>query len=138
MLRQLAKAWMERALEAEMATHLGYEKSDPIEKPDANRRNGKSKKTTKGDFGELEITTPRDREATFELCLIGEGQTRMAGLDAVESRSDLAAIALGPDKAWRNPGQSRQVSMKKERVSGSGAAVRRIRPEWSREGRSGQ
>jgi putative transposase len=72
---------MERALEAEMATHLGYEKSDPIEKPDGNRRNGKSKKTLKGDFGEMEIVTPRDREATFEPRLIGKGETRMAGLD---------------------------------------------------------
>jgi len=81
LLRQLTKALMERALEAEMATHLGYKKSDPIEKPDGNRRNGKSKKTMKGDFGELEITTPRDREATFEPRLIGKGQTRMAGLD---------------------------------------------------------
>jgi putative transposase len=44
LLRQLTKALMERALEAEMATHLGYEKSDPAEKPDGNRRNGKSKK----------------------------------------------------------------------------------------------
>src|SRR5450755_2584437 len=82
LLRQLTKALMERALEAEMATHLGYEKSDPIEKPDGNRRNGKSKKTLKGDFGEIEIATPRDREATFEPRIIAKGQTRMAGLDA--------------------------------------------------------
>src|SRR5579863_2557256 len=86
LLRQLTKALMERALEAEMATHLGYEKSDPSEKRDANRRNGKSKKTLKGDFGEMEIVTPRDREATFEPRLIGKGQTRMAGLDARSSR----------------------------------------------------
>jgi putative transposase len=81
LLRQLTKALMERALEAEMATHLGYEKSDPIEKLDGNRRNGKSKKTLKGDFGEMEIVTPRDRDASFEPRLIGKGQTRMAGLD---------------------------------------------------------
>jgi putative transposase len=80
-LRQLTKALMERALEAEMATHLGYEKHDPTVKPSDNRRNGKSKKTLKGDFGEVEITTPRDREATFEPRIIPKGQTRMAGLD---------------------------------------------------------
>ena len=65
-LRQLTKALMERALEAEMTTHLGYEKHDQEAKPNGNRRNGKSKKTLKGDFGEIEIATPRDREATFE------------------------------------------------------------------------
>jgi putative transposase len=73
---------MERALEAEMATHLGYEKHDPGDKPGENRRNGKSKKTVKGDFGEIEIATPRDRDASFERRIVGKGQTRMAGLDA--------------------------------------------------------
>lgn len=64
-----------------MATHLGYQKHDPALKPDGNRRNGKSKKTLKGDFGEIEIQTPRDREASFEPRIIQKGQTRMAGLD---------------------------------------------------------
>lgn len=80
-LRQLTKALMERALEAEMATHLGYEKHDQEAKPSGNRRNGKSKKTLKGEFGEIEVITPRDREATFEPQIIPKGQTRMAGLD---------------------------------------------------------
>jgi putative transposase len=44
--------------------------------------NGKSKKTVKGDFGEIEIATPRDRDASFEPRIVGKGQTRMAGLDA--------------------------------------------------------
>src|ERR1035437_10055773 len=80
-LRQLTKALMERALEAEMANHLGYEKHDQEAKPSGNRRNGKSKKTLKGEFGEIEIVTPRDREATFEPQIIPKGQTRMAGFD---------------------------------------------------------
>jgi putative transposase len=80
-LRQLTKALMERALEAEMATHLGYEKHDLAEKESGNRRNGKSKKTLKGEFGKIEITTPRDRDASFEPRIIAKGQTRMAGLD---------------------------------------------------------
>jgi putative transposase len=81
LLRQLTKALMERALESEMATHLGYEKHDQEAKPNGNRRNGKSKKTLKGEFGEIEVITPRDREATFEPQIIPKGQTRMAGLD---------------------------------------------------------
>ena len=80
-LRQLTKALMERALEAEMTTHLGYAKHDQEVKPNGNRRNGKSQKTMKGEFGEMEIVTPRDREATFEPQIIPKGQTRMAGLD---------------------------------------------------------
>src|ERR1035437_9878209 len=81
LLRQLTKALMERALEAEMATHLGYARHDQEAKANGNRRNGKSKKTLKGEFGEIEIVTPRDREATFEPRIVPKGQTRMAGLD---------------------------------------------------------
>jgi putative transposase len=81
LLRQLMKAVMERALKAEMETHLGYEKHSQDGNPGGNRRNGNSKKTMKGDFGEIEIVTPRDREATFEPRIITKGQTRMPGLD---------------------------------------------------------
>ena len=72
-LRQLTKALMERALEAEMTTHLGYEKHESAVKASENRRNGKSKKTLKREFGEIEISTPRDREATFEPRLMQKG-----------------------------------------------------------------
>ena len=41
----MTKALMERALEAEMTTHLGYAKHDQEVKPNGNRRNGKSQKT---------------------------------------------------------------------------------------------
>src|ERR1035437_6089211 len=96
-LRQLTKALMERALEAEMPTHLGYERHDQEAKPNGNRRNGKSKKTLKGDFGEIEIATPRDREATFEARIIAKGQTRGLG------RQDPVDVCAWHDHA-RHPG----------------------------------
>ncbi len=46
-----------------------------------NSRNGSSKKTIKGDFGELEINTPRDRNGEFEPQLITKGSTRINKLD---------------------------------------------------------
>jgi putative transposase len=46
-----------------------------------NTRNGKSKKTLKGDFGELPIEVPRDRHGSFEPQLIPKHQTRWAGFD---------------------------------------------------------
>ena len=57
LLKQLTKAVLERALEAEMTEHLGYEKHDPAGQHQGNPRNGKSRKTLKGDFGELELET---------------------------------------------------------------------------------
>ena len=63
LLKQLTKAILERALQAEMTDHLGYEKSDPAGYNSGNSRNGKTRKKLKGDFGEIELETPRDRNA---------------------------------------------------------------------------
>lgn len=81
LLKQLTKRLVERALEAEMADHLGHGKHAPVENPAGNTRNGKSQKTLKGEFGQLPIDIPRDRHGTFEPQLIPKHQTRWAGFD---------------------------------------------------------
>lgn len=81
LLKQLTKALVERALEAEMAEHLGHDKHAPVKNATGNPRNGKSRKTLKGDFGELPIEIPRDRAGSFEPQLIPKHQTRWTGFD---------------------------------------------------------
>jgi putative transposase len=81
LLKELTKAILERALQAEMTDHLGYEKQDPAGHHRGNTRNGKSQKTLRGEFGELELETPRDRQATFEPKIVAKGQTRWTGFD---------------------------------------------------------
>jgi putative transposase len=81
LLKQLTKAVLERALKAELTEHLGYEKHDPVGQGSGNSRNGKSRKKLKGDFGELELETPRDRNGTFEPQIVAKGQTRFTGFD---------------------------------------------------------
>jgi putative transposase len=49
LLKQLTKALLERALEAEMTDHLGYEKHDAIGRHTGNSCNGRSRKKLKGD-----------------------------------------------------------------------------------------
>ena len=66
LLKQLTKALVERALQAEMAEHLGHGKNAPVANAAGNTRNGKSQKTLKGEFGELPIEIPRDRHGSFE------------------------------------------------------------------------
>jgi transposase-like protein len=80
---QLLQGMINRSLEAEMDAHLGYEKHEKNESGTArtNTRNGKTGKTVKGDFGELEIDTPRDREGSFEPQLIRKRQIRLAGME---------------------------------------------------------
>ena len=81
LLKELTKAILERALQAELTDHLGYEKHDPAGHHRGNTRNGKSQKTLQGDFGELELETPRDRQATFDPKIVAKGQTRWTGFD---------------------------------------------------------
>ena len=81
LLKQLTKKLVERALEAEMAEHLGHGKHEPVANPAGNTRNGRSKKTLKGEFGELPIEIPRDRHGSFEPQLIPKHQTRWTGFD---------------------------------------------------------
>jgi putative transposase len=81
LLKQLTKAILERALSAELTDHLGYEKHDPVGHNSGNSRNGKSRKKLSGDFGEIELETPRDRNGTFEPKIIEKGQTRFTGFD---------------------------------------------------------
>ncbi len=81
LLKQLTKLLVEKALEAEMAQHLGHDKHESVINPAGNTRNGKSRKTLKGDFGELPIEVPRDRLSTFEPQIIPKHQTRWTGFD---------------------------------------------------------
>src|SRR5258708_4721157 len=81
LLKQLTKSLLERAMQAEMTEHLGYQKHDAVGDNTGNSRNGKTAKTIKGDFGRLPIEVPRDRNSTFEPKIIQRGQTRFTGFD---------------------------------------------------------
>jgi putative transposase len=81
LLKQLTKALLERVMQAEMTNHLGYEKHDPAGYKTGNSRNGKTKKKLTGEFGQIELETPRDREGSFEPQMIAKHQTRFDGFD---------------------------------------------------------
>lgn len=82
LLKQLTKALLERAMDAELTHELGYEKSDKSSvKENGNRRNGTSPKTVKSKHGEIELDIPRDRASTFEPVIIKKHQRRFDGFD---------------------------------------------------------
>jgi putative transposase len=70
-----------RALQTELTGRLGYEKHDPAGHKSGNSRNGTSRKKLKGDFGEMELETPRDRNGSFEPKIVERRQTRWTGFD---------------------------------------------------------
>lgn len=79
--RLLKKITVEAALGGEIEDHLGYSKHEVRGRGTGNSRNGYSRKTLKGDHGEVEIDTPRDRNGSFEPQIIRKGQTRLTQFD---------------------------------------------------------
>ena len=75
------KAFIERALSAEMSHHLGYANGQPKPEGATNHRNGSSAKTVLTDSGSLRIEVPRERAGTFEPQLIGKHERRLTGFD---------------------------------------------------------
>lgn len=92
LMRLMMKSGLERMLDTEMDVHLGRRSmreaavsSPPApageQKRSSNRRNGRSRKTVQGDLGEVALSTPRDRDGTFEPQLIEKHQRRVPGFD---------------------------------------------------------
>jgi putative transposase len=81
LLKQLQKRLLERAMGAELTVHLGYDKHDPAGNNSGNSRNGTTPKTLKGEFGNMALETPRDRNGTFEPQIVAKGQRRFDGFD---------------------------------------------------------
>ena len=79
--KQLTKALIERCLTAEIDTHLQEQHLEVDQDKPKNRRNGHSKKKLQGEFGEVEISVPRDRQGEFEPVIVKKRQTRFNGFD---------------------------------------------------------
>ena len=79
--REILSITVQAALNAEMDEHLGYSKHSPDGYNSGNSRNGYNRKTLKGDHGEIEIDTPRDRNGTFEPVFVAKNQTRLSKFD---------------------------------------------------------
>jgi putative transposase len=81
LMKNMIKHIVERCLEAEMETHLGYAKDERAGMSGENRRNGYSGKTLSTEQGEIEIGVPRDRNGEFEPQVVAKRQTRLDGFD---------------------------------------------------------
>ena len=81
LLKRLSKQMIEELLENEMKEHPGYEKHSSDGINSGNSRNGKSPKTVKSTFGEMDINTPRDRNGEFEPVIVKKRQTDISSFD---------------------------------------------------------
>lgn len=81
LLKQLTAALVNRAMEAELSEHLGYDHGEAPPEGQTNRRNGTGRKAVRTDHGPVEVRVPRDREGSFEPKLIPKHQRSFAGFD---------------------------------------------------------
>lgn len=78
LFKETIAEFMKNGLEAELDEELGYSKYDYRSKETDNSRNGHSSKKLKTSFGDVEISTPRDRKGEFEPQLLRKNQTSVS------------------------------------------------------------
>lgn len=84
LLGELTRVALERGLQAEMTSHLGYAPGDRESKTGgghANSRNGSYPKTLSTPVGEVTVQVPRDRDGSFTPRLVPKHSRRLGGLD---------------------------------------------------------
>jgi len=77
LIKQLTGRILQKALEAEMTEHLGYEKNSNAGDNSGNSRNGHSEKTIFLENQETTIEVPRDRNGTFEPIIVPKHKKRL-------------------------------------------------------------
>ncbi|WP_418002103.1 IS256 family transposase [Mycobacterium sp. PDNC021] len=82
-LQEMVKAVLERGLQTELSSHLGYDKGDPVGRVLPNSRNGFSAKTVASEVGDVTLAIPRDRDGSFIPMLVPKGSRRVGGLDSM-------------------------------------------------------
>ena len=78
LFKETIAEFMENGLEAELDEELGYSKYDFRNKETDNSRNGYSSKKLKTSFGDVEVSTPRDRKGEFEPQLLKKNQASIS------------------------------------------------------------
>jgi putative transposase len=81
LLGDLTRRLVERAMDAELTGHLGYEPHQEPPGGAGNTRNGSTPKTLQTGHGPVRIKTPRDRDGSFQPQLVRKGQRRFRGFD---------------------------------------------------------
>lgn len=78
-LKDLLGGTIKEMMEAEMDSHLGYEKSQRFDSDDY--RNGYKHKQINSSFGSMEIEVPQDRKSTFEPQIVKKRQKDISDID---------------------------------------------------------
>jgi len=128
LIKQLSKALIERAMQAELTEQIGYEKNEFGEKGTENRRNGKSTKTLRTDQGPMEIEVPRDREGEFEPTIIPKHQREWRGFD--DKILSMYGLGMSTQGIQENLKEIYNVDVSPELISRVTDEVKGLVEEW--------
>lgn len=82
LFQSLKKQLVNKILEKEMESHIGYQKHSKEDKKNYNRRNGSYEKTIIDEEGhKITVDIPRDRDGEFEPVIIQKGVRQFKGFD---------------------------------------------------------
>ncbi|MCI6266115.1 MAG: IS256 family transposase [Erysipelotrichaceae bacterium] len=79
-LKDLFKDTLQQMMNKEFDESMGYERYDNKTKK-SNYRNGTTKKNVKSEFGEFELSTPRDRNGEFEPIIVPKNERDISGIE---------------------------------------------------------
>ncbi|MEO1057708.1 MAG: IS256 family transposase [Actinomycetota bacterium] len=82
LLPALLSRVLSAGLEAELGDHLGYDRHAVDGRNTGNSRNGAYQRTVTTEVGPVDVTMPRDRNATCEPKLVPKGERRLDGLSS--------------------------------------------------------
>ena len=81
-LKDLLGGTIKEMMEAEMDEHLGYEKSERVDRAElTNYRNGTKKKQVNTSYGSMTIDVPQDRNSSFDPQVVKKRQKDISGID---------------------------------------------------------
>jgi transposase-like protein len=128
LIKQLSKALIERAMQAELTEQIGYGKSESGEKATPNRRNGKSSKTLRTDQGPMEIEVPRDRNGEYEPAIVPKHQREWRGFD--DKILSMYSLGMSTQGIQANIKEIYNVDISAELVSRVTDEVKGLAEEW--------
>jgi transposase-like protein len=127
-LQGLLRTAFEALLEVEMAEHLGYDRRDPKGHGCGNSRNGRGRKTIRGDFGQVQIQTPRDRNASFQPQIVEKRSSTVGNFS--EKIVSLYARGMSTREIEAHLQEMYGIEVSPEFVSRAAAAVQQEITEW--------
>lgn len=81
-LKDLLGGTIKEMMETEMDDHLGYERSERVDRSEhTDYRNGTKKKQVNTSYGSMTIDVPQDRESTFEPKVVKKRQKDISDID---------------------------------------------------------